>query len=86
MTHYNLARSHQMLEMHNEADKILLDVLSVEKTIGHPIIKNLCHYRLAVYYSGKNNQPKLKTHLRQIDPTKLSTRLLEKYQQLITAK
>ncbi|WP_372770869.1 tetratricopeptide repeat protein [Pseudoalteromonas sp.] len=86
MTHYNVARSHQMLEMHNEAEQIFLAVLSAEKTIGHPTIKNLCHYRLAIYYSEQNNQSKLKTHLKQVDPTKLSSALLKEYQHLITAK
>lgn len=84
MTHYNVARSHQMLEMHNEAEQIFLDVLAAEKTIGHPTIKNLCHYRLAIYYSEQNNQSKLKTHIKQVDPTKLSTKLLKQYQQLLS--
>lgn len=82
MTHYNVARSHQMLEMHSEAEQIFLEVLSAEKTIGHPSIKNLCHYRLAIYYSEQNNQSKFKSHFEQIDPTKLSTAFLEKYHQI----
>ncbi|MFY8351064.1 tetratricopeptide repeat protein [Pseudoalteromonas sp. SSM20] len=84
MTHYNVARSHQMLEMHHEAEQIFLDVLAAEKTIGHPTIKNLCHYRLAMYYSEQNYHSKLKIHLEQVDPTKLSTKLLNKYQLLLS--
>lgn len=64
---------------------IFLAVLSEEKAIGHPVIKNLSHFRLAVYYHEQNNQAKLQTHLEQIDPTELSTLLQEQYQQLLTA-
>jgi len=86
MTYYNVARSHQMLEMHKEAEQIFLDVLAAEKTIGHPTIKNLCHYRLAIFYNEQHNQSKLKAHLKQVDPTKLSTKLLKQYQQLLSVK
>ncbi|CCQ11277.1 hypothetical protein PALB_21640 [Pseudoalteromonas luteoviolacea B = ATCC 29581] len=85
MTYYNVARSHQMLGLHNEAERIFLEVLSEEKAIGHPVIKNLSHFRLAVYYNEQTDQAKLQTHLKQIDPSKLSTQLLEHYQQLINA-